>query len=154
MKLLRFILLTLTIAIGMPAMADDYKFLSISQTDNVATVEVDNIDKITFDTADMVLHLSNGTEQRFPLANLSKMSFNNDPSSIVTLEHSGSSIYYDGDVLRVNVAAGERMSIYNMKGEQVFTSNHTTTLQLNNLPKGIYIVKAGQNETKKILNKR
>lgn len=74
MRLLRYILLTLTIAIGMPVMADDYKFLSISQTDNVATVEVDNIDKITFDTADMVLHLSNGTEQRFPLANLSKMS--------------------------------------------------------------------------------
>ena len=144
----------MTMAICMPALADDYTYLSISQTDGVNNVEVSTIDKITFDTADMVLHLNNGTQQRFPLASLSKMFFSAESAGIAAIEHTNSKIVYDGSVLRVNVANGERVNIYNMKGELVFTSNQTVTLQLDNMPKGIYIVKAGQNETKKILNRR
>ena len=154
MKILRRAILALAMAIGTPALADDYTYLSISQTDGVNNVEVSSIDKITFDTADMVLHLNNGTQQHFPLASLTKMFFSAESSGIGVMEHTSSKIVYDGSVLRVNVASGERVNIYNMKGELVFTSNQATTLQLNNMPKGIYIVKAGQNETTKILNRR
>ena len=55
-------------------------------------------------------------------------------------------------MLRATVAPGENLTLYNMKGEQVFSSSETGTFDLKTLTKGVYIVKVGK-ETRKVINK-
>ena len=54
---------------------------------------------------------------------------------------SGSSIRMSDGVLRVDVATGERVTIFNLKGLQVLTATESLTLDFDHLPKGVYIVK-------------
>ena len=100
----------------------------------------------------MILKLTNGTTQRLPLSGLSKMFFTADPSGITTVEGAKSKIDINGGVLRANVAEGERITIYNLKGEAVYTSNADATVDLKTLVKGVYIVKVGQ-EAIKVMNR-
>lgn len=77
------------------------------------------------------------------------ISFSNDDSEMrVEL----SKIKYDGRCLRLYVDEGERATIYNMKGEVVFTTNRSGEFQFDNLHKGLFIVRVGD-QIKKILSK-
>ena len=73
------------------AVADSYQYLTVSGSGGETSFSVSSIKKITFDTADMVLHLSDGTEQRLALSGLEKMFFASSPSRLKTLLFSSSS---------------------------------------------------------------
>ena len=54
--------------------------------------------------------------------------------------------------LRLQLEDNEKAYIYNMKGEMVFVTNRSGSFQIDNLRKGIYIVRVG-NTTKKVMTK-
>lgn len=152
MKKLRTYLASLLIMAGaVTAQADDYKYLSIAQ-DNGGAVDfsITNISRITFDASNMIVHLSDGSTQSLPLSNLQRMFFSTTPSGIQSVTQSRMS--FSGGVLRADIAAGERIEIYDMGGQRVFSSNQSGTFDLTTLTKGIYIVKVGS-ETRKVVNK-
>lgn len=152
MKTLRTLVASLLLAVGTSAtLADDYQYLTIAQTDGETSYTVSSIQKITFDASNMVLHLTDGTEQSLPLSGLSKMFFSKEGTGI-GLTPMQSKMHFSGGVLRTNIAAGESLTIYNMKGEKVFSTNESGTFDLTTLTKGVYIVKVGT-ETKKVVNK-
>jgi hypothetical protein len=152
MNTLRTLVASLLLVLGATAaLADDYQYLTISQNDGETSYTVSSIRKITFDATNMVLHLSDGSEQSLPLADLSKMFFSKDGSG-VSLTPMQSKMHFSGGVLRTNIAAGEHVAIYNMKGEKVFSANESGTFDLTTLTKGVYIVKVGT-ETRKVVNK-
>jgi hypothetical protein len=152
MKSIKTIIAAVLLACSTNAIADNYTYLTISGTDNETNFAVSDIQTITFDNTDMILKLTNGTTQRLPLSGLSKMFFTADPSGITTVEGAKSKIDINGGVLRANVAEGERITIYNLKGEAVYTSNADATVDLKTLVKGVYIVKVGQ-EAIKVMNR-
>lgn len=57
------------------------------------------------------------------------------------------SVTVDGNVIKINGAVTEKVEIYNIGGDCVYSGTETT---INNLPKGIYIVRCG-NKTQKII---
>ena len=132
------------------ALADDYKYLTVDQNSGEVSFEVSNITKITFDATNMVLHLADGKTQQLPLAGLSRMFFAATSSGIAEVDATKSKIQFS--MLRATVAPGENLTLYNMKGEQVFSSSETGTFDLKTLTKGVYIVKVGK-ETRKVINK-
>lgn len=134
------------------ASADDYKYLTVDQNSGEVSFEVSNITKITFDATNMVLHLADGKTQQLPLAGLSRMFFAATSSSIAAVADTKSKIQFSDGMLRATVAPGENLTLYNMKGEQVFSSSETGTFDLKTLTKGVYIVKVGK-ETRKVINK-
>ena len=134
------------------ALADDYKYLTVDQNSGEVSFEVSNISKITFDATNMVLHLADGKTQQLPLAGLSRMFFAATSSSIAAVADTKSKIQFSDGMLRATVAPGENLTLYNMKGEQVFSSSETGTFDLKTLTKGVYIVKVGK-ETRKVINK-
>lgn len=153
MKALRnlFAALLLT-ATATTALADDYKYLTIAGDGTETSYEVDNIDRITFDATDMVLHLTDGNQQRLPLASLQRMFFTQTSSGITATTRSQSKMHFEGGMLHADIARGETISVYNMKGERVFTANRSGAYDLSQLVKGVYIVKVGT-ETRKVVNK-
>lgn len=151
MTTLRILTASLLLAISSAIMADDYQYLTVTQANGETSFAVSDIRKITFDATNMVLHLSDDTTQSLPLAGLSKMFFSDGQTAIGTIETQSKMHFADG-TLRATVAPGEAIALYNMRGEQVFSANHSGTYSLAALTKGVYIVKVGS-ETKKVVNK-
>ena len=153
MNMIRTFIAVLLLTIGcVSVQADDYQYLTVSKTTGEVSFEVSNISKITFDANSMVLHLQNGTTQSMPLAELSRMFFAAGPSAISTVSTTQSKIQFSDGMLRATVAPGERLTLYNMKGEQVFSASESGLYDLQSLVKGVYIVKIGK-ETRKVVNK-
>jgi len=134
------------------AVADSYQYLTVSGSGSETSFNVSSIKKITFDTADMVLHLSDGTEQRLALSGLEKMSFAGSPSAIAAVSNSEPKTHFAGGVLRAALEPGETVVLYNMKGEKVFSANESGSYDLGGLSRGVYIVKVGK-DVRKIINK-
>jgi hypothetical protein len=152
MKFIRTILTSVVAALcSLTALADDYQYLTVSSDGGQNSYTVSNIQKITFDATNMVLHLSDGTTQQLPLAGLQKMFFSSEGSGIAvgTMQ---SKMQFNGGMLRAEMADGERLTVYNMKGVEVFSANESGTYDLTTLTRGVYIVKVG-NATKKVVNK-
>ena len=146
-------MMAVMLAVGMNAMADNYAYLTVGQDGGETSIEVSQISKITFDASNMIVHLSNGSQQELPLSSLSRMFFSETASQGISLMQAGQEkIKYEGGSLRLLLADGEKATIYNMKGEAVYTTNRSSEVTLDNLHKGIYIVRVG-NETKKIMSR-
>jgi predicted polyphosphate/ATP-dependent NAD kinase len=153
MKTFRTLIAALLLATGsITALADDYQYLTISGSGSENSFSVSKIQKITFEASNMVLVMTDGTEQRLPLAGLEKMFFATSPSGIATVSTTQSKMQFSNGVLRATVAAGETIAVYNMKGEKVFSANESGSYDLSNLQRGVYIVKVGS-ETRKVVNK-
>lgn len=152
MRLLRYFLTVILVILSSVSQADNYQYLNIGESGDESSFAISQINRITFSPDYMNLELMDGTVRQLPLASLSKMFFSNDNLSTVSSAWaSESTIKMSDGVLRVNVAQGERVTIYNIKGLQVLTSTESLTLDFDHLPKGVYIVKVG-NLTKKFLN--
>ena len=153
MTAIRTFVASLLLAIASMAMADNYQYLTVSQTDGDTRIEVSQIRKLTFDATDMIVTLEQGNEQRIPLASVQKLFFaDGQASTIQTTDASQSTFKMKDGVVSVSVAKGESMSLYNMKGEVVFHAEQDVTFSISNLPKGAYILKTGK-RCKTIMNR-
>ncbi|MCR4603785.1 MAG: T9SS type A sorting domain-containing protein [Prevotella sp.] len=152
MKNIRTMIASLLLMIGSTAMADSYQYLTIAQSGGETSFTVNNIQKITFDTTNMILQLKDGTSQSLPLSGLQKMFFANGTNAIANMNEAKSTIQFKGGMLHADIAAGEKLTVYNMKGEQVLSANQSGTYDLTTFVKGVYIVKVGT-EAKKVVNK-
>lgn len=150
MKKLRTLLATLLLTMGiLSALADNYKYLTITQDNSDTSINVTSIDKITFDESNMVIHLTDGNTQTLPLSNLQRMFFSNT-SGIMSVTQSR--MHFSGGILQADITAGERIEIFDMRGQMVFSANKSGSFDLTTLTKGVYIVKLGS-ETRKVINK-
>ncbi len=154
MKFLLNIIAAIALALSTQmAWADDYAFLNINAENGENSFQVNQISEITFDTSNMIVHLADGSQQQLPLSGLNKMFFAQTGSqSIGSIALEAEKIRTVGGQLRLQLDEGEKAVVYNMKGTLVYTTNRSGSVQLDNLPKGIYIVRVG-NTTKKILTK-
>jgi len=152
MKIIRTLMVSLMLAIGSTAQADNYQYLTITQDGGDTSFSVSNIQKITFDTTDMILQLKDGTTQSLPLSGLQKMFFANGTNAIANMSEAKSTIQFKGGMLHADLVGGERLTIYNMKGEQVLSASQSGTYDLTTFVKGVYIIKVGA-EARKVVNK-
>ena len=153
MKTMKSLLTTLLLMISACTWADNYQYLTVSQTDGDTRIEVSQIRKLTFDATDMIVTLEQGNEQRIPLASVQKLFFaDGQASTIQTTDASQSTFKRKDGVVSVSVAKGESMSLYNMKGEVVFHAEQDVTFSISNLAKGAYILKTGK-RCKTIMNR-
>ena len=155
MKTIRNTVLGLLLMTSSSMLADNYAYLTIDQTGTETSFAVSDIQRITFDATDMVLHMANGSEQKLPLNSLSKMFFSeNGANGIGAIGVTQSMISMKDGVLRVKGDRGNTVTIYDMGGKivrKVTASSAETELNLSGMTKGVYIVKVG-GETKKITN--
>lgn len=150
---MKSLLTTLLLMISACTWADNYQYLTVSQTDGDTRIEVSQIRKLTFDATDMIVTLEQGSEQRIPLASVQKLCFaDGQASTIQTTDASQSTFKMKDGVVSVSVAKGESMSLYNMKGEVVFHAEQDVTFSISNLAKGAYILKTGK-RCKTIMNR-
>lgn len=155
MKTIRTLLAALLLTVSAHMTADDYAYLTIAQTSGETNYEISAISKITFDETNMILNLTDGSQQKLPLASLSKMFFQNDPTAISTIGAEKSSFSLRDGMLFVDGQQTGSITIYDMSGKAVRTVSAQEAQQgvsVSGLVKGVYIVKAGS-QAKKFMNK-
>lgn len=155
MKAIKALVMAALLAAGTTAQADDYAYLTVNQESGETSFAISTISKITFDTSNMIVSLSDGTTQELPLAGLSKMFFTATPTGIASATQAQSQIRLVDGVLHVSAPRGAVITLYNIEGKAMRTvtsQGDDTEISVNGLTKGVYIVKVGT-ESKKIMNR-
>lgn len=152
MKKLLSALLTFMFLFTTASRADEYTYLTVTQGEGTSDFQISQIEKISFDQADMIVTLANGSEERLPLSGVSKMFFSDGKQSIAKVNTDGSKIRLEDGVLKVQVEEGEMVRLYNLKGEEILSAKQSIAYDIRHLTKGVYIVRVG-NESKKLMTR-
>ena len=72
------------------------------------------------------------------------------PTEIPTITTPILPIYNTPDGIRIELDKRSRISIYNISGQIVYKKTANSTIDINNLPKGVYIIQI-DNQTQKVI---
>lgn len=139
----------LLFAASIPAMAEDYQYLTVTRNSTEKSIELACIKKITFEAnAGNVVVTTTEGEERFPLSEMEKMFFSVTPTAIEAMPMQSEGMKLVKGELKVK---GEGMlRIYNASGslQRMAQVKGETSISLENLPSGTYIVNLGNQTIK------
>lgn len=139
----------LLFAASIPAMAEDYQYLTVTRNSTEKSIELASIKKITFEAnAGNVVVTTTEGEERFPLSEMEKMFFSVTPTAIEAMPMQSEGMKLVKGELKVK---GEGMlRIYNASGslQRMAQVKGETSISLENLPSGTYIVNLGNQTIK------
>ncbi|MCR5820506.1 MAG: T9SS type A sorting domain-containing protein [Bacteroidaceae bacterium] len=140
--------LALTVVTATTVLADSYNYLTIATSSSEASVALRQLKKITFVGDDMIVTTVDGNENSFALADLNSMYFASTATAISRTESARTLAYENGQL----IASGSGIiQVFNAAGSLVRSlsaSSSRTSVNLSALPRGIYIVKQGNNTIK------
>ena len=155
MRKMKQLLLCAALAVSGVAWADSYGYLTVASANGERSYELKSVNKITFDSVNMILWNGETITAELPLASLDRMFFSST-SGITPITHDEATIALRDGVLHITAQPGSRITLYNMKGQltkQVTASARETQLNLRGLlSNGVYIVRVG-NQSRKVMNK-
>lgn len=140
----------LLLAVSIPAMAEDYQYLTVAQSSTEKSIELASIRKITFEagSGNMVVTTTEG-EERFPLSEMGKMFFSATPTAIEAMPMESEGMKIEKGVLKVKGEGLLRIYTANGSLQHMAKVNGEANISLENLSKGTYIISLG-NQTIKI----
>lgn len=146
----KIILASIFLAGSLSAMADDYQYLTVAQSGSEKSITLATIQKITFDTqaGNVVVHTTEG-QVLFPISEMEKMYFSATIDAVKALPLQSEALKLERGELKVK--GDGLLRIYGANGsvQRMAKVNGETSVSLDNLPKGTYIVNLG-NQTIKI----
>ena len=74
----------------------------------------------------------------------------NNPTSLPTIKTQSLPIYNTQEGIRIELDKRSRISIYNINGQVVYKKTTNGSININNLPKGVYIIQIN-NQTQKVI---
>ncbi len=159
----RFIALLLTLIPFMGVSATDYMNVFLTSEGAFQSINIDDIDKITFPSEDEVNITMSGVIVPMAIENIEVITFGDTDITAIEeseVEVTEVEIIYIASAGEVKVTSPEvinQVQLYNMQGVlmQYQTPNtEVATLDVSNYPSGIYVVAVqsnGEIETKKII---
>lgn len=150
-KRLQTILVTGLLMLGLQAQAQEFACLTVTADGTQTDYQLSMIQKITFDSSDMIIWSAERELARLPKATLGSMFFSNGSTGISTRNAQPSFSIKDG---MLHVASGSQVDIFTIDGKTVkrFATKEATSIKLNTLNKGTFIIKVN-NQAKKISTK-
>ena len=143
-----FILATAALLSAAPLAADNYNYLTVTCTSAEQSISLPTVQKITFSDGNAVVATTDGETYTYPLSELQKMSFTATATAIKALPTQEKDITYKGGIL--NVGGTGMLHIYNASGVlvQMAQVQDGARINLDTLPKGVYIVNMGEQTIK------
>ena len=141
--------------------ATDYMNVYLTSQGSFQSINIDEIDKITFPSEDEVNIVISGVVTPMAIDNIEVITFGNTNITAIEDNQAETSeieiIYYAGEVRITSPEAITLVQLYNMQGVLVQTQTPQTeiaTLDVSSYPNGIYVVAVqsnGKTESKKII---
>ena len=141
--------------------AQEYMNVYLTSQNSFQSINIDEIDKITFPSEDELNITISGVATPMAIDNIEVITFGD--TDITAIEDSEAEvseieiIYYAGEVRIISPDAINLVQLYNIQGvliKSLAPGVETATLEVSNYPNGIYIVAVqskGEIETKKII---
>ena len=145
-----FLVTALFSASSLIAVADDYNYLTVAHNSVEESISLPTVQKITFDATNVIVWTTDG-QVTFPLSEMEKMTFTVDPTAIKAFPEQAKGIQYENGTL--SVAKAGTLRIYKANGALVGimqVEKGGTSINLNNLESGLYIVTQGKKTIKLI----
>lgn len=152
--MMKQLLLSLALVAGccVTAVAGTYNYLTLVSSTVEQSFALKTVKRITFSGSDLVVTTVDGTETHLLLSTLNRLSFTETATAVRGLAAERSQLCIQAGQL---VADGQGvLLLFNANGQvvrQQFVSNQRAEMNLNDLPRGLYIAKLG-NRTLKILH--
>ena len=149
--------------VSIQAQAVDYMNVYLSSQGSFQSINIDEIDKITFPSEDEVNIVISGVATPMAIDNIEVITFGNtnitaiEESKVEVAEIEITYLRGSGEVRIASPEAINLVQFYNMQGVMMQTqtpASETATLDVSGYPSGIYIVAVQSNgkvETKKII---
>ena len=141
--------------------ATDYMNVYLTSQGSFQSINIDEIDKITFPSEDEVNIVISGVATPMAIDNIEVITFGNTNITAIEDNQAETSeieiIYYADEVRITSPEAINQVQLYNMQGVLVQTQTPQTeiaTLDVSSYPNGIYVVAVqsnGKTESKKII---
>lgn len=143
------ILAAMLLMVSTCVMADDYKFLTITQNGSEQDIYLPLVQKITFENNCVVVTTSEG-QHTYPISILDKMTFTtkDNPDAIKALPEEAENLTCKDGTL--SVKGDGLLSIYNTAGALISIANvkEGANINIGNLPTGVYVVRMGDKTIK------
>ena len=163
LKQIVMMLVTFIPIVGIQAQAVDYMNVYLSSQDSFQSINIDEIDKITFPSEDEVNIVVSGVVTPMAIDNIEVITFGN--TNITAIEENKAEVAEieitylsgSGEVRITSPEAINLVQFYNMQGvlmQSLTPAVETATFDVNGYPNGIYVVAVQSNgkiATKKII---
>ena len=140
---------------SMQTRADGFAVLTVTMNDETVYYQVTDIRKITFDYSNMVLHLTNGETEELPLSVVNEITVGDGSAGIAMFGSDKTGLKLKDGMLSLNLTNGGTVTIYDTAGKTIRSLQAKAgqnTISLNQLPKGVYIVRVN-GASQKFLNR-
>jgi len=136
----KMLLVAIATICSLSAFADDLNLYIIDSSNTEASYPVSSLQKITFESGNVVVTTTSGTTASTAISDVSKMYFGTASTAIETAQ-AAQDIAFDGQ--NITVLGGGKVSVFQPSGALVAsaTADDGQTISLQTLPKGIYVVK-------------
>ena len=134
------LLTAFTLLFCLSAMAEDFSLYIINSASETTTYAVTDLQKITFESGNVVVTTTAGTSTTVSISDIAKMYF--DTSSAEGIDAiRQSAISFDGTAIHFAEAA-DKVNVYTVSGTLVATGSQLagTSLSLSDMPDGVYVV--------------
>lgn len=139
-------LLLLFVVLTMGTVVANAQSLVINKTEgNPVELNLDNLKKVSFSDGNLVATFNDGTNDSYPLSEVSRLVFSGTTGVGVVEAMDGKLAYSAGRGLAVIAnSQGSKLMVYNLSGSLVLQkviSSQVETVDLNGLQKGLYLLK-------------
>ena len=135
--------LVLLLTSCLQAMADNYTYLTVTQTSTGHSFGFAN-DQVT-------VYLTNGSQQRFNLEQVEALDLTDQAAGISNMTADDSCMSLDNGTLSVQLSKASSLQVFITKGELVVSTQLDKgehVLPLQHLNKGVYLIKLGRQTLK------
>lgn len=143
--------LVLLLTSCLQAMADNYTYLTVTQTSTGHSFELAQVERLGFANDQVTVYLTNGSQQRFNLEQVEALDLTDQAAGISNMTSDDSCMSLDNGTLSVQLSKASSLQVFNTKGELVVSTQLDKgehVLPLQHLNKGVYLIKLGRQTLK------
>ena len=148
----RFFIMLSFALLFIPAMAQE---MYIDNAGKSSVIKLSDFEKMTFDGSTVTVSQADGTSSDYDMGDITRIHFGYYQTGISANIHEEAVRYISPEEIEINASCGTPVYIYDITGTQLSCTRlkaHSTVISLSQYPKGIYIIRAGE-ETFKVVRR-
>ena len=148
----RFFIMLSFALLFIPAMAQE---MHIDNDGKNTVIKLSDFEKMTFDGSTVTVSQTDGTSSDYEMGDITRIHFGYYQTGISANIQEEAVRYISPEEIEINASCGTPVYLYDITGTQLSCTRlrtHSIVISLSQYPKGIYIIRAGE-ETFKVVRR-
>lgn len=144
----RFFTIFALLLLFIPAMAQE---MHIDNAGNSTVIKLSDFEKMTFEGSTVTVSQTDGTSSDYEMEDITRIHFGYYQTGISASMQEDAVRYISAEEIGINASCGTPVYLYDITGTQLSCTRlkeHSMVISLSQYPKGIYIIRAGEQTLK------